>query len=117
MQRIFLMGISVAGLVTVLYTASRANPGGEETPPQEYYRVVDGKVDRATYTGWQVFRENCSRCHGAGAVGTALAPSLVERIKWFSVIQFRAKVLSRYFITVPVQDAVSEGTESVREAM
>lgn len=114
------IGIAVVtfmALAGIFSAMPRAVAGGEETPPQEYYRVVDGKVDRGTYTGWQVFRENCSGCHGAGAVGTSLAPSLVERIKWFSVIQFRAKVLSRYFITVPVQDAVSENSEAVREAM
>ncbi|MBI2994944.1 MAG: c-type cytochrome [Gammaproteobacteria bacterium] len=108
-------GIAI-GLLAALGVLA-AHAGGEATPPEQYYSVVDGKVDRATYTGWQVFLQNCSGCHGAGAVGTSLAPSLTERINSLSINEFRAKVLNRYFISVPVQDAVSEGSEAMREAM
>jgi len=72
------IALTLLAALTVLVTDGVASD--ETTPPREYYRVVDGKVDRATYTGWQVFRENCSGCHGAGAVGTPLAPGLTERI-------------------------------------
>lgn len=97
---------------TVLCAASQ-----DEGIPSEYYRVVDGKVDRGTYTGWQVFRENCAGCHGVDALGTDGAPNLVERIPALSVAEFRAKVLSRYFVTVPLQDVISEGSMAARDEM
>src|SRR5690606_21971352 len=73
--------------------------------------------DRGTYTGWQVFRENCAACHGEGAVGTDRAPALVESMKLLSPAEFRAKVLSRYSVTLPLSDAVSEDGVTTREAM
>ena len=78
---------------------------------------MDGKVDRLTYTGWQVFEENCAQCHGQGAAGTQNAPSLVERISYLSPDEFRVKVMTRYFISLPLSDAVAEGGEAMREAM
>ena len=91
--------------------------GADTTPPGEPYRVVDGRVDRDTYTGWQIFRENCARCHGADATGTDTAPDLLQRIGQLSPEEFRAKVLARYYITVPLNDAVSEGGAAMREVM
>jgi cytochrome c1 len=85
--------------------------------PAEPYHVTDGRVDRGTYTGWQVFRENCAACHGEGAVGTGKAPALTENIRLLSPAEFRAKVLTRYFVTVPLSDAVSESGVAAREEL
>jgi hypothetical protein len=74
-------------------------------------------VDWITYTGWQVFHENCSRCHGDDASGTTVAPDLTERINHLSEDQFRILVLSRYFITLPLDEAISEGSGQVQDAM
>ena len=46
-----------------------------------YYLVKDGKVDTRTFMGWRVFHMNYHSCHGIDAVGTDVAPSLVERLK------------------------------------
>jgi hypothetical protein len=102
----------MAGL-TVAAVCGASSPPEPELP----YLVIDGKVDRITYTGWQVFQENCSRCHGIDASGTPVAPDLTERINHLSQDQFRVLVLSRYFITVPLEDAVREGSGETLQAM
>ncbi len=89
----------------------------QATSPEEAYVVVDGKVDQTTYIGWQVFQENCARCHGPAATGTEIAPDLTERINHLSQDQFRLRVLSRYFITVPLDEAVAEGSGAMEQAM
>ena len=103
----------IAFLVLVLCATGAAG----QSPPEENYVVIDGKVDRVTYTGWQVFSENCARCHGSGASGTDIAPDLTERINWLSQDQFRIRVLNRYFVTIALDEAVAEGSETVEHAL
>jgi len=38
-------------------------------------------VDLVTYIGWRVFDRYCAACHGADALGSAFAPSLVHRVR------------------------------------
>lgn len=106
--------LRAAGFIALLLPPLAA---GEQSAPQETYLVIDGKVDRITYTGWQIYSENCAQCHGAGATGTAVAPDLTERINWLTQDQFRLRVLNRYFLTVPLQDAIAEGSNAAEEAM
>ncbi|MBI1732160.1 MAG: c-type cytochrome [Gammaproteobacteria bacterium] len=89
----------------------------ERTSPDQAYLIVDGKVDRVTYTGWQVFNENCARCHGVNASGTDAAPDLTERINRISPDQFRVLVLNRYFVTLPLDEAVTEASRGTRQAI
>lgn len=105
--------MGVAALLLVFCAAGAA----EQSAPEESYIVIDGKVDRLTYTGWQVFSENCAQCHGAGAGGTETAPNLAERINRLSLDQFRIRVLNRYFLTVPLDEAVAEGSVGMEQAM
>ena len=60
------------------------------------YRVIDGKVDPGTYTGWKLFHTSCYGCHGVDAVGTDLAPNLVQRVRVMTPRAFAAKVLTSY---------------------
>ena len=92
-----------------------AQPNAEPVPGD--YRVVQGKVDRGTYTGWRLFHTTCYGCHGVGAVGTDLAPNLVERVKTLTPRAFAAKVLTSYRIVLPPNDANTEDRSAVREAM
>jgi hypothetical protein len=80
------------------------------------YKVVGNKVDRGTYLGWKVFHSNCYGCHGADAIGTDVAPSLVERVKLLTPREFALKVLTRYRIVVPSSEAGDDQT-AVREAI
>jgi hypothetical protein len=104
-------------LMSALAAACTGSGDIAETPSGKYYLAAGGRVDRATYTGWQIFRENCSRCHGADAAGTESGPDLLQRIGRLSIEEFRIKVLERYFVSMPLQEALSESGASIREAM
>lgn len=80
------------------------------------YRIVNGKVDESTYLGWRAYHSACHTCHGPDAVGTSVAPSLVERVKSLSARDFTIKVLSSYRIVVPLSEASGDDSTAVREA-
>ena len=99
-----------AALALPLPVALAAPPKAEPMPGD--YRIVAGKVDRGTYTGWRLFHTTCYGCHGVGGVGTDLAPNLVERVKDLTPRAFAAKVLTSYRIVQPA-DASSAADRSV----
>ena len=109
----------VAGLAVFIVPALHAQPRTQPRPepPPGDYRVVDGKVDRGTYTGWRLFHTTCYGCHGVDAVGTDVAPNRVERVKALTPRAFVSKVLTSYRITLPVSETNTEDRSSVREAM
>jgi len=105
----------LAVLAAVVAPAPSAQPRAD--PPPGDYRVVDGKVDLGTYTGWRLFHTTCYGCHGMGAVGTDIAPNLVERIKGLTLRAFATKVLTSYRITMPASEGSSDNRTATREAM
>ncbi len=92
-----------------------AQPRAEPMPGD--YRIVDGKVDRGTYTGWRLFHTTCYGCHGVGAVGTDLAPNLVERVKTLTPRGFAAKVLTSYRIVQPVDESNAADRSTALDAL
>ncbi len=92
-----------------------AGPNAEPAPGE--YRVVDGKVDRGTYTGWRLFHTTCYGCHGVGGVGTDVAPNLVESVKALTPRAFATKVLTSYRIVLLASEANTDDRSAVREAM
>ncbi|MFN5445213.1 MAG: c-type cytochrome [bacterium] len=60
----------------------------------ELYTVVDGnKVDKATLTGFKVWRAAaCDRCHGASQEGM-VGPSLITSLKTLSKEEFKRTVI------------------------
>lgn len=84
----------------------------EETLP---YDVRNGLVDQSTFQGWRVFHSTCHGCHGIDAIGTTVAPNLVEQIKGMSARDFSIKVLTRYRITVSAQAAGGDDQTELRE--
>lgn len=107
----------VAGALQI--SAANAGDGATAAPPPDtkFYRVEGGKVDAATMRGWQVYHRTCYVCHGLDANGTDVAPSLVERVKNMSAVEFANLVLNRYRIVVPMDEAMAEGSSGWREAM
>ena len=95
-----------ASLVALIVLPLSAQPSAE--PPPGDYRVVGGKVDRGTYTGWRLFHSACYGCHGVDAVGTDLAPNLVERVKTLTPRAFATRVLTSYRIVLPANEANTE---------
>ena len=105
-----------ASLVALIVLPLSAQPSAE--PPPGDYRVVGGKVDRGTYTGWRLFHSACYGCHGVDAVGTDLAPNLVERVKTITPRAFATRVLTSYRIVLPANEAnTEEDRTAAREAM
>ena len=102
--------VLMAGLTTLPLAA-------HDEPVPGDYRIVQGKVDRGTYTGWQLFHAACYGCHGVGAVGTDVAPNLVERVKTLTPRAFATKVLTSYRIVLPAVETNTEDRTAQREAM
>lgn len=95
-----------AALLTAFLTlplAAQPDPNPDPVPGD--YRVVEGKVDAGTYTGWRLFHTTCYGCHGVGGGGTDVAPNLVERVKTLTPRAFVTKVLTSYRIVLPVSES------------
>lgn len=80
------------------------------------YQVVNGQVDPHTYTGWRVFHSTCYICHGMDAVGSDVAPSLVDAIQRLSPEAFAHKVMTRYRMVLP-RGASGDDRTAYREAL
>ena len=104
-----------AGLAALVVPPLHAQPRAE--PPPGDYRVIEGTVDLGTYTGWRLFHTTCYSCHGVDALGTDVAPNLVERVKAMTPRAFVSKVLTSYRITLPASETNTEDRSSIREAM
>ncbi len=59
----------------------------------------------SVYTGWRVFQDRCSGCHGSTATGTTVAPDLLPKVRQMSSRQFVDFVLTRYDWNLPVANA------------
>jgi hypothetical protein len=94
----------------VLLVADAESAGANDKP----YRIAGGKVDQSTYLGWQAFHSGCHMCHGVDAVGTRVAPSLVERVKDLSAQDFTVKVLTSYRLVFPSSEVSGEDSTAVR---
>lgn len=65
----------------------------------------------SVYTGWRVFQDRCSGCHGPAASGTVAAPDLLPRVREISARQFINLVLTRYDWSLPVAKAGGDSAE------
>lgn len=103
-----------------LLAALSAPPLAAQTrpaPPPGEYRIVSGRVDPGTYTGWRLFHSACYGCHGVDALGTDVAPNLVERIGAMTPRAFVTKVLTSYRIVLSPGESGADDRTAVREAM
>jgi cytochrome c5 len=81
------------------------------------YRVEHGRVDRGTYTGWRLFHTTCHGCHGIDALGTDVAPNLVERVKAMTPRGFATKVLTSYRLMPPTGESNAEDRDAALERL
>ncbi|MCP4877301.1 MAG: c-type cytochrome, partial [Gammaproteobacteria bacterium] len=72
----FLHVVMVALAIANLGLATQSQAG--EIPK---YTVKDGKVDKGTYNGYRRFHGTCHACHGQDAMGSSIAPALIESLK------------------------------------
>ena len=104
-----------AGVLGLTSPALPAQPSTEPVPGD--YRIVDGKVDSGTFTGWRLFHTTCYGCHGVDALGTDVAPNLLERVRALTPRAFATKVLTSYRIVLSEGEVNSDNRSAVREAM
>jgi mono/diheme cytochrome c family protein len=89
----------------------------DDAPMPGDYRIVNGRVDRGTYTGWRLFHSGCHTCHGVGGVGTDIAPNLLERIPTLTPRDFASKVLTSYRLVSPADDGGAPERAATLEAI
>jgi mono/diheme cytochrome c family protein len=106
-------GIAAAVLAALSIAASQTGTAAETASPP--YRIVNGKVDDATYRGWRAYHSACHTCHGVDAVGTPVAPSLVERVRDLSAKQFTIKVITSYRIVMGQSEVGGDDQTAIRE--
>jgi mono/diheme cytochrome c family protein len=97
----------VAGTTVMPDVVRGAEPGS--------YRVVDGKVNRNTFAGWRTYHSGCHICHGQGAIGTDIAPSLLTRMQSLTAREFAERVLVRYRLDAQMEGTSVEDRASARE--
>jgi hypothetical protein len=102
-------------LLVATTLCAQAPPAAEPVPGD--YRIEAGRVDRGTYQGWRLFHTACYGCHGVGALGTDLAPNLVERVKLLSQRDFATKVLTSYRLVLPSNDAAAPERNAALERL
>lgn len=107
-------GACLVGLAASLPVAAAER---SQAPNDAPYRIVAGKVDESTFLGWRAFHSACHICHGVDAVGTSVAPSLVERVKGLSARDFTAKVLTSYRLVFPSGELNADDSTAVRSQM
>ena len=56
------------------------------------YKIVNGKVDYYTFSGYIRYTANCMVCHGPDGLGSTYAPSLVDALKTIDYTQFQTIV-------------------------
>jgi hypothetical protein len=102
-------------LVTGLFVIAMPTPATAQVPGE--YRVENGKVDAGTFIGWRLFHSSCHACHGVDALGTDVAPNLLERVGVLTPRAFVTKVLTSYRIVLPDTDTSSTDSANARESM
>jgi len=67
---LLVLGLNSGASVVALDSASN----------KKFYHIVDGRVDARTYNGFKRYHAGCNHCHGPDAMGSSVAPSLLERL-------------------------------------
>jgi hypothetical protein len=62
------------------------------------------------YSGWRVFQDKCSSCHGSAATGSDKAPNLLPIVKEMNARQFAELVLKRYDLSSGVPSGLQDRT-------
>lgn len=118
-RRFALAGTSRRGLLWSSIVVVAFALGGCAVEVQNRQAVQDlpqaSKPPGSLYTGWRVFQDKCSRCHGSAANGTADGPDLLPRVRDLSERRFVRIVLNRYDWNIPAQQGGSES--AAREAL
>jgi mono/diheme cytochrome c family protein len=90
MRKLVLPLLGAAALLILSEIAFQPARAEDEKP----YKVVDGKVDKATFNGYRRYSDSCLRCHGPDGAGSSYAPNLTDSLKTMSHEQFAEVVIN-----------------------
>jgi cytochrome c553 len=79
----------------------------QNTQPAQAYAEQTQQAG-SVYTGWRVFQDKCTACHGPQATGTAGAPDLLPRVREMGPRRFVGLVLARYDLGLPPDEATRD---------
>src|SRR6516162_8489781 len=66
-------------IILVASLALAGSAAAQDARGAKLYRIVDGKVDAATYNGYRRFHAGCNHCHGQDGLGSTFGPSLAHQ--------------------------------------
>jgi mono/diheme cytochrome c family protein len=66
--------------LVVAVTAGAGLSSEDEATGGKFYRIVEGKVDERTYSGFRRYHASCNHCHGPDGMGSTFASPLVDRL-------------------------------------
>ncbi|MTH35440.1 c-type cytochrome, methanol metabolism-related [Paracoccus limosus] len=88
-------------------TAKRVLPNGQDITPDHQengrwyteegiptYKITDGVLDYATFSGYKRYSAECHVCHGPDGEGSTYAPALKEMVKKIDYYEFQQIVAS-----------------------
>ena len=83
-------------------TSAAKNAAGATNAPdaatrfngKPYKLYPDGKVNFATYRGYNLYASVCHVCHGHAGLGSSFAPSLVDSLKYMNYEDFVSVVMN-----------------------
>ncbi|GHC15533.1 hypothetical protein GCM10008094_00610 [Aidingimonas halophila] len=79
-------------MFTGLMFAASSVVAGEDDDDITDYTVEDGKVDQATFDGYEAYTRVCQSCHGPDGLGSSFAPSLMDISQSRTLGEFAATV-------------------------
>ena len=75
--------------------APATDSSGHKLNTDKPYKIFpDGKVDFATYRGYNMYSSICFVCHGPDAKGSSFAPRLMDSLKFLSYEDFVSTVMN-----------------------
>ena len=79
---VWILVVAAAAGIGADIAAAQGQPAPAKS--QELYQSV--------YNGWKTWHVYCYRCHGTNAVGTTLAPNLIDPNEKMTIVSFRTVV-------------------------
>lgn len=96
-----LRGLAIgAACATTLGLAACAVELTNLQPAQQL--AEQAKPPGSVCTGWRVFQDKCSSCHGGAATGAAGGPALLPRVRDMGPRRLVGLVLNRYDMNLPL---------------
>jgi len=78
--------------ITAILTAYGVPLAGAAAPQSQAPAAKSQELYQSVYNGWKTWHVYCYRCHGTNAVGTTLAPNLIDPNEKMTLLSFKTVV-------------------------